>query len=144
MSAIYGLTAQDVIDELPANTRGVSSSSAGLSTTQIEGWIALASGVVTALLQRSAALVTEAQTDGTAARAVARDAILAYATAKALGKGANGADPRIAEAWQRWRDAIQQLRDYPTVLGDAQPSRVVSSPLGRRPRDPLSFSRVRW
>jgi len=141
----YDITAARVLDDLPSNLRGVTSSSSGLSTTQIDQWIGEAAAAITAQLVRSGIDAVLASAGDSDVRGVAQIAILAYATAKALSKGGNADDPRIASAWARWAEAIATLREYPNDLGSATPVRVISNvPLDASRRDPMTFRDRRW
>ena len=143
----FGVTPDDVLDALALNTRAVGSASAGLNTTKLEAWIKSGAAHIQALLERAQVDMTDAAAADSPAREIARDAIINYATARALEVALNNpADPRIERAWERWNSARALFKDYPGDLGDATPSSArikhnvdltASLPLG-------SFRNTKW
>lgn len=117
---LFGVTADDVLDAMPVNVRGVTAGSSGLNTTKITTWIKNGAGQINALLERAQIDIATAATADSPAREVARDAIISYAVAQALEVSLNNPeDPRITRAWERWRTARNTLKDYPNDIGAA-------------------------
>lgn len=144
---LFGLTAADVLAELPSNTRGVTSSSEGLNTAKIEAWIRGGCGELQALMERAGIDPALAAVEGSASREVARNGVIAFALAKALSKGMNPADPRITTAWEEWRSAKSTLTKVPSSVGDVKPPKTgthtnVNLDPARQRR--LTFRYKRW
>jgi hypothetical protein len=143
----FGVDAQLVIDELPINTRGITSSSEGLNTTKICEWIDEAAAMVAALCVRAGISVEQLAADTDQGRYVARSAILAFAVAKSLeASTTNPDDPRIDRAWTRWREYRAILKDSPGEVGQAQQatSQIHTNVDLNKTRPRRSFSRTRW
>jgi hypothetical protein len=142
---LYGITSAKVLDELPNNIRGVTSSSQGLNTTKITAWIERAAGQVNALLERYGVTSDEVLLNDNSLE-VARTAILSYAVAKSLEVAvANPADPRIERSWAQWRDAYKLLQDVPSTLGAAlEPTDQVKANFTPGQRKSYTFRNTKW
>lgn len=131
---LHGVSYDDVLDTLPADTRHVSATSAGLNYGQIDGFIARAAGQVNALLARHG-LTLDA--NGTQ---LARDAIIAYAAAYSLeriGAAAEQIDRRMRE----WDRLTKQLASEPQNVGVAQDD---AGTLGVKSNAPSTPTARRW
>lgn len=137
----FGVSAQDVLNTLPADTSNVTNTSAGLNTEQIEGFIERASGQVSATLVRHG---IDPAALGDNERELVRDAVIAYAAVYSLER-IGGAQDQITRRQEEWRSIIKLLREQPQNLGasqDATTAQKVRSnidPSARRPED-----RRRW
>lgn len=137
----FGVSAQDVLNTLPADTSNVTPTSNGLNTAQVEDFIERASGQVSATLVRHG---IDPAALGDNERELVRDAVIAYAAAYSLER-IGGAQDQITRRLDEWRGLIKLLRDQPQNLGasqDATTAQKVRSnidPSARRPED-----RRRW
>ena len=141
---LFGVIAKNVTDELPFNVRGVTASSDGLSTDKIEAWIRGAAGQLSALMERAGIDPAVAAAEGSASREVARNGIIAFALAKSMSVGMNPNDPRIATAWEEWREAKRVLTMEPSAVGKAKPPSTgthTNVPLTSRR---LTFRDTKW
>lgn len=137
----FGVSAASVLATLPANTTNVTSTSEGLNTVQVEGFIERAGGQVAAALVRNGIDPTGL---GPNEIELARDAVIAYAAAYSLER-IGGAQDQITRRLDEWGRLLKLLREQPQNLGaaqDVQSAQKVRSnidPSARRPED-----RRRW
>lgn len=137
----FGVSAQDVLNTLPADTSNVTNTSAGLNTEQIEGFITRASGILSATLERHGINPASLADNGLE---LAREAVIAYAAEKSLERIGASAD-QINRRRDEWNQLLKELRSTPQNLGvaqdvpTAQKVRSNIDPSARRPED-----RRRW
>jgi len=140
----FGVVYQDVIDELPSNTRGVTANSQGINFDKITIWIRVGAGQIQGLLERAGVDPATAAAPGTSSREIARNAIIAYVVAKCLSVAMNASDPRIAQALEEWREAKLMLTDIPSSVGASKAdSTGVRNNIPTGPRH-LIFRNDRW
>jgi hypothetical protein len=133
---LHALTAQDVLDALPVDTVGVTASSQGLNTVQIDAYIERAAGQVNAQLVRHG--MDPEQLDDNSSGLV-RDAIITRACADALERLGAGTD-QIERRLREWERLLKLLREEPQVMGAAQ----TAAPTARSNIDTASPTRRRW
>lgn len=138
----HGLEPADVLDVLPADTRHVTATSAGLNLPQIQAYLDRASGVVNAQLTRHGMSAEALDVDSAQ---LARDAILTYAAAYSLERIGAGAD-QIERRLREWDRLLALLRKEPQAMGAAQdgPEAIVTK--SNLPKHPSvrGAERSRW
>lgn len=113
---LYSVTAQDVLDTLPSDTRNVTSTSQGLSTSKVEGFIARASGQISAIITRHG---IDPASLGDDEIELIRDAIIAYAGGYSLERlGASG--EQINRRFEEWKRLVEMIQSTPQNLGESQ------------------------
>lgn len=112
----FGVLAASVLATLPANTTNVTSTSEGLNTVQVEGFIERAGGQVAAALVRNG--IDPASLDDNGVE-LARDAVIAYAAAYSLERIGASQD-QITRRLDEWGRLLKVLREQPQNLGAAQ------------------------
>ena len=112
----HGVEPSDVLDVIPADTRHVSATSAGLNLGQIQNFIDRASGVVNAQLVRHGMSPEDLNPDSAQ---IARDAILTYASAYSLERIGASSD-QIERRLREWSNLLTLLRKEPQAMGAAQ------------------------
>lgn len=132
---LHGVSCDDVLDTLPADTRHVSATSAGLNFGQVDGFIARAAGQVNALLARHGLTSLDANSTQ-----VARDAIIAYAAAYSLERIGAAAD-QIDRRMREWDRLTKQLASEPQNVGTAQDA---AGTLGVKSNLPTTSTERRW
>ena len=124
VTTTHGVTAQEVVDDLPFDTTYVDQSrSRPLNLDLVEKWIERGAGVLNALL--SSRGIDPSTLTGDSAELV-RMGVFAYATYRALSK--LGADDReVRDAYAEWKEVRNVVRTMPEEMGDAAPTLVYSN-----------------
>lgn len=112
----FGVLVADVLNTLPANTTNITSTSQGLNTVQVEGFISRAEGQVSAILVRHG-IAPESLGDDEIE--LVRDAVVAYASAYSLER-IGGSQDQINRRMDEWKRLSELLRTQPQDLGEAQ------------------------
>lgn len=113
---LYSVTAQDVLDTLPADTRNVTSTSQGLNTSKVEGYIARASGQISAILVRHG---IEPSSLGDDEIELIRDAVIAYAGGYSLER-IGASTEQINRRFDEWKRLVDMIQSTPQNLGESQ------------------------
>jgi len=136
----HGVEPSDVLDTLPADTRHVTSTSAGLNLSQVQNFIDRASGVVNAQLERHG--MSPDTLDSNSSQ-LARDAILTYASAYSLERIGAGPD-QIERRLREWTSLLTILRKEPQAMGAAQDAETALTTKSNIPRDVRGAERSQW
>lgn len=113
---LYQVSVQDVLDTLPANTSNVTATSNGLNTSQIEKYIARASGQITALLVRHGIDPVSVGDDEVE---LIRDAIIAYASGCSLDR-IGASSEQVNRRYDEWKRLVEIISTRPQNLGESQ------------------------
>jgi len=140
----FGVVAQDVVDQLPSNTRLQASGTDGITNAKIAKWITEGAAILVALMERAGIDITAAAQSTSAARHVARSAIISYALIRCYRLNNRPDDPRLASLEEEWAEAKKVLLTTPTVVGNAKsPESGVVSTVNMGERR-LTFRDNRW
>lgn len=121
----YNLTVSDILDELPTQaTTGITATSAGINTSQIQKMLDRVSGLVISLLTSKGVDSTALNDDEIA---LAQEAVISHVVGSVLAKLQRYDDARIY--FERHKEALKVLRERPEELGAAGdvPSAVASN-----------------
>ena len=111
----HSVTHDDVLDELPFATGGVTATSDGLNTGQIDGWITRGAARVNSILSSRSVPIDSLDENQSS---VVRQAIIAYAKAKCL-EVREFPEDRVGRVYGEWRGLLKTLRSTLSDLGDA-------------------------
>lgn len=132
VSTTHGVSAQEVVDDLPYTTTYVEQSdSKPLNLDLVEKWIERGAGVLNALL--SSRGIDTATLAGDSAELV-RMGVFAYANYRALVK-LKAEEAEIRGAKSEWKEVRDVVRKMPEEMGDAAPTLVYSNVDGANPTE---------